>query len=210
MKVERIVFAAALIAGASYVFADRFDTTTAAMIVWKGAGVALLALWCAMQARERDGWLIAAVMAFGAAGDILLETSGFMAGGAAFFAGHVVAIWLYLRNRREILTGSQKALAISVIVATPVITWLLTRSIDVAFYANGLGIMAAAAWISRFPRYRTGLGAMLFVASDLLIFARMGPLNASAIAGFAIWPLYFAGQVLIATGVVATLRPALR
>ena len=45
------------------------------------------------------------------------------------------------------------------------------------------------------------LGAVLFVVSDLLIFARLGPLAGSAIPPLAIWPLYFAGQVLIATGV---------
>jgi uncharacterized membrane protein YhhN len=34
--------------------------------------------------------------------------------------------------------------------------------------------MAAAAWSSRFPRYRVGAGAVLFVISDWLIFSRMG------------------------------------
>jgi uncharacterized membrane protein YhhN len=66
--------------------------------------------------------------------------------------------------------------------------------------------MAAAAWTSSFPRYRVGLGAVLFVASDLLIFARMGPLAASALPGLLVWPLYYFGQVLIATGVVGELR----
>ncbi len=206
MKAERIVLIAALIAGVSYVFADRFDTTTAAMIAWKGAGVALLALWCAMQARSADGWLIAAVMAFGAVGDVLLEAIGLGAGAAAFIIGHLVAIVLYLRNRREILSGSQRAMAIVVAIATPIITLSLVQGIGALFYAAGLGLMAAAAWLSRFPRYRTGLGAMFFIASDLLIFARLGPLAASAWAGFLIWPLYFAGQALIATGVVRTLN----
>jgi len=206
MKAERFILAAALIAGASYVFADRFDTTTSLMLLWKGAGVALLALWCAVMARETDGWLIAAVMAAGAAGDVLREAAGLSAGAAAFFVGHLVAIWLYLRNWRPVRSGSQKAVAIGLAIATPVIAWLLTRSIDVTFYASALGTMAAAAWASRFPRHRGGIGAVLFVASDLLIFARMGPLAGSAWTGFLIWPLYFAGQALIATGVVNTLR----
>ena len=47
---------------------------------------------------------------------------------------------------------------------------------------------------------------MMFVASDLLIFARMGPLAGSAVPGLLIWPLYYFGQFLICTGVIATLR----
>lgn len=208
MRHVRIIIATALIVGASYVFADRLDTTTLAMIAWKGAGVALLALWCAIQARSADGWMIAAVMAAGAAGDVLLEAMGLTAGALAFLAGHLIAIALYLRNRRAETSGSQKALALFVAAGTPAIAWLLTRDALVTLYALALGVMAATAWTSRFPRYRTGIGAMLFVASDLLIFARMGPLSASAWAGFAIWPLYFAGQALIAMGVVQTLAPS--
>ena len=41
-------------------------------------------------------------------------------------------------------------------------------------YTGGVAIMAATAWVSRFPRYRTGIGAMAFLASDLLIFAGGG------------------------------------
>ena len=51
-----------------------------------------------------------------------------------------------------------------------------------------------------------GFGAVLFVISDWLIFARMGPLGESALPGLLIWPAYFAGQFLIATGVIQTLR----
>ena len=76
----------------------------------------------------------------------------------------------------------------------------------VAVYALSLGGMAAAAWSSSFPRYRVGLGAVLFVASDLLIFAELGPLNTSSLPGLLIWPLYYVGQLLICTGVISALR----
>ena len=75
----------------------------------------------------------------------------------------------------------------------------------VGIYTAFVASMAAAAWISRFPRYRTGIGAMMFLASDLLIFATMGPLAGTAWAGFAVWALYFAGQFLIVLGVTRTL-----
>jgi len=65
--------------------------------------------------------------------------------------------------------------------------------------------MAAAAWTSRFPRFVVGLGAVLFVVSDLLIFARLGPLAGATWVGFGVWTLYFGGQLLICLGVSGTL-----
>ena len=66
--------------------------------------------------------------------------------------------------------------------------------------------MASTAWMSHFPRYRVGIGAVLFVVSDWLIFSRMGPFDLGVLPHYLIWPLYFAGQFMIATGVVQTLR----
>ncbi len=75
------------------------------------------------------------------------------------------------------------------------IAWLLTKDGPTLVYAALLAMMASSAWISSFPRYVVGLGAVLFVASDLLIFAQLGPLAESDWPGFLIWVLYFAGQV---------------
>ena len=204
----RLLLVAAIAAGVSYIGSWFLDLSPVASVVWKGAGVALLAVWCAMQARSRDGWLITAVMAFGALGDVLLETSGATAGGAAFAVGHVLAMLLYLRNWRPRLTFSQRLLAalvvpLSVFIATSLVPQ--KDMIPIAVYAFFVSGMAASAWTSRFPRYRTGIGAMMFLASDLLIFSRMGPLAGSSVPGLLIWPLYFGGQVLIAWGVTQTL-----
>jgi uncharacterized membrane protein YhhN len=205
-SLARLVLAAALVAGVSYLWITASGMDGALVTVWKGSGVALLALWCAMQARSLDGWLISAVMALCAAGDVLLETHGQIAGALAFLAGHVVAIGLYLRNRRDALTLSQKLLAALIPPVAVFKAWGLTGDPMAALYALFLGVMASTAWISRFPRYRTGIGALMFVASDLLIFARMGPFAGMAWVSFAIWGLYFGGQALIAIGVVRTLQ----
>jgi uncharacterized membrane protein YhhN len=204
----RAVFWAAIGAGTSYYFAHRLGVSGTAIVVWKGAGVAVLAVWCAMQARSLDGWLIAAVMAFGALGDVLLETAGLTLGAAAFMVGHSAAWWLFARHQRALLSSSQRALHWVLLVGTPLSSWLLARDSVVIVYATWLGLMAAYAWTSRFPRYRTGIGAVMFVASDLLIFARMGAMAESPLPGLLIWPLYFGGQVLIVWGVVRTLRTA--
>lgn len=204
-----LVLIAALLAGISYYLATRFMEPSVLLTVWKGAGVGLLAVWAAMQARSLDGALIALVMALGATGDVLLEVIGTVGGGMAFMAGHIIAITLYFRNRRLQTSFSQKLLAILLI---PIVIWLswsfpADRDIasGIAIYAAPLALMAALAWTSRFSRFTVGLGAMLFVISDLFIFARMGPLASSILPGLLIWPFYFTGQAMIAMGVVRTL-----
>jgi uncharacterized membrane protein YhhN len=202
-----------MLIGLSYPLVWSLGWPQAATIAWKGAGVGLLALMAASEARNPDGWLLAGTLAFGALGDVLFE-SRLTLSAIAFMVGHVVAIALYLRHRRERLSASQRALALLVIPASVLIAWLLPadRALapGAAVYALFVAAMAAAAWTSRFPRYVTGLGAMMFVASDLLIFARMGPFAGAAWASLAIWLLYYVGQLMIALGVrrVLTNNPA--
>jgi uncharacterized membrane protein YhhN len=203
-----LIFVAALIAGISYYWADGWLTDDWLLTAWKGKGVGLLALWAALRARNRDGWLMALVLALGATGDVLLDALGLIEGAVAFLAGHLVAIWLYLRHRRSGVAGNPM-IAGAIALLTAIIAFALPdargEAPGIALYALGLGAMAGAAWTSRFPRVTVGLGAMLFVLSDLLIFARMGPMAGSALPGLLIWPTYFAGQALIAWGVVRAL-----
>ena len=198
--VSRSILFAAIVAGASYLIAVATQMTGAPIIAWKGAGVGLLALYAALQAKTLDGWLVTGVMAFGAAGDVLLDSHGMTTGGAVFFVGHCVAIFLYGRNQRAARSASQTLLASVVVIATPLIAWLITASFEISFYAAIIGVMAVAAWTSRFSRYRVGIGAMLFLVSDLLIFARMGMFFGQLWVSIAIWTLYFSGQLLITLG----------
>lgn len=206
----RLIWWAALAAGISFTLAAWFGWTGPAVVAWKGAGVGLLALWAGMQARALDGWLIAAVLALGAVGDVLLDAVGLTLGAVFFLAGHLVAILLYARNRRERMAPSQRVLGWLLPPATVMLALACAvpagQGLPVGLYSVGLGSMAAFAWTSRFPRYRVGLGAVLFVVSDLLIFSRMGPLAGWNLPDLLVWPLYFAGQAMIAWGVVATLR----
>jgi YhhN family len=205
---------AALAIGASYMLPVAMDVSGPAIILWKGAGVGLLALWAAVNGRDRMGQMIALVLGFGALGDVLLETSGLIFGAFAFLFGHAIAIGLYNQNPRPALTGSQRLLSAVVTPLALAITWALLYGIAASnvslfagtlFYTLVVAVMAAMAWVSSFPRYRTGVGAMLFLISDLLIFARIGGAVPSNVASMLIWPLYFTGQALIAWGVVTTL-----
>ncbi len=204
----RLILIAAVITGISYLFVVATGLSGPLSVLWKGAGVGLLALFSMLQARGTDGWLIALVMAFGALGDVLLDAIGMTAGAVAFILGHVAAIALYLRNRRSVLTLSQKWLATIVLPLGVLIAVFSVPFEDrpmIGIYTAFVAAMAAAAWISRFPRYCTGIGAMMFLASDLLIFARLGPLEGAAWVGFGIWGLYFGGQSLIVLGVTQIL-----
>lgn len=201
----RLLLLAALVAGWSYYATHWTPVAPVIDVVWKGAGVGLLALWAAFSARSADGWLIAAALGLGALGDVLLETHGLTVGAIAFLAGHVVAATLYFRNRAGPVW---QAVVIAGAVAGTSYMLPADRAAapGIALYAAGLGAMFGTAAISRFPQTIVGLGAALFVFSDLLIFARLGPLAGSPLPGLLIWPTYFAGQALIAWGVVRSLR----
>lgn len=201
---------ASVAAGFVYPLLWTSGLSDTALIALKGMGVGLLALLAVTQARRRDGWLLAGVMGLGALGDVLLDIR-FEAGVVAFGVGHIVAIALYWRNRRSGPALSQRALAATLLLSGTVMPFFLIegddpRLIGLVGYSLLLSAMAAMAWLSRFPRYRTGLGALMFLASDALIAARMGALSDATWASYAIWLLYYVGQLLIFLGVSATLR----
>ncbi|KGB54270.1 YhhN-like protein [Sphingopyxis sp. LC81] len=204
----------ALAGGISFFVAAYLRLDGPVIWAWKTSGVGLLAVWAAANAREKNGWLIAAALGFGALGDYLLDAKGLETGAVAFVVGHVIAITLYLMNRRAQMTPSQRLLGWLTMPATLAIVWGMLSPAPgwwhAAVYSLFVAAMAAAAWTSRFPRYRTGIGAMLFLASDLFIFAGEGGVLSKDVTMWLVWPLYFAGQALIAWGVVSTLAKEAR
>jgi uncharacterized membrane protein YhhN len=204
------LFVAALVAGTSYMASWALPIPDWAAIAWKGMGVGLLATWASRQGASTDHKLLALVLTLGATADMVLELN-FVAGAAIFALGHVLAIALYLRNRRPGVGARDAGLAAAFIAGTCALAFALASpdwAPPVAVYTLFLASMAGAALASRFPLAATG--ALLFVASDLLIFARMGPLEGAGWADFAIWATYFAGQALIAWGVAAKLDSSRR
>lgn len=203
---------ASLVASIGYFFFRDNPVPGTYLMLWKGAGVGLLAMYAARRGKGADGWLITVALILAAGGDIVLELD-LLVGGVLFGLAHLVAIVLFLRNPRARKNASQIAAGIALFLGTPAIAammvwpdpqWGLATG-----YAAIVGAMAATAWISRFPRYRVGLGAVQFVASDLLIFARESGTVPEVVTWWLVWPLYYGGQFLIATGVVRTLRKGL-
>ena len=175
----------------------------------KGAATALLAVYAWLRHSSQDARLLAVMMLIAAAGDMVAEFDG-TAAHLLYFGYHVVALMLYLRHRRVMLTQSQKVAVVALLLVPSAILYFLNvdngGGVVTVAYGLALGGMAAGAWASSFPRYRVGAGAVLFVAADLLYFASTGPLMGSAIPQIFIWPLAYLGQLLVATGVMTTLR----
>jgi len=179
------------------------------LIPLKGVPCGLLALYAWLNGGSRDSRLLALMMAVAALADMVLEID-FGAGAMLFFLYHVLAISLYLKHPREHATATQKAAAVAMLLLTPLLAWLLPADRALAWptglYGLALGGMAACAWMSAFPRYRVGIGAALFLASDLLVIAGRGPLMGDSLPDNLVWPMYSVGQFLITVGVVHTLR----
>lgn len=175
-----------------------------AVILLKGGAVALLAIYALLRHPSADARILALALAFGAAGDMAIELWE-PDGGALFIGEHLLLIWLFLRHPRQAPTPSQRAASLALLIGTPVISYLLSGMLPVALYGIALGAMAASAWSSSFPRYRVGIGAVLFVVSDWLIFSDLGSPEPSDLRHILVWPVYYAAQFLVATGVIQTL-----
>lgn len=199
---------ASLAFGLTYPLSWHLALPDVAAIAWKMACVGLLVGYALRKHRTGEFLLVAGVMAMWSLGDGLLELD-MVWGAIAFAIGHVIAAILFLRHRRVHPAFSQTLLAGAVFILAPIIAYFLPTDralgLQAAVYTLFVAGMAALAWGSNFPRYRVGMGAMAFVASDLLIFAREGALAEAAWIDLAIWVLYYGGVLLIAVGVVTTM-----
>ena len=175
----------------------------------KGSACAFLALYAWMRHGSWEARRLALAMAVASVADMAVEFD-LKIGAAVFVVFHVLMITLFIRHTRGPLQGRDSLVFIALAVLPAVLGWSLAdggmMALATAVYGGALGIMAAAAWASTFPRWKVAAGAILFVISDLLIFAGLGPLSGSSIPEYFVWPLYYLGQFLITVGIVTTLR----
>ncbi len=193
-----------LLFGITFPLAAYLQVPGTFAIVWKAGALTFLVPYVLRRHHNGEFAMLGVILGLCAVGDVLVEIQMEL-GAAAFGAAHILAILLYSRHRRIKPVFSQTLLAMSLLLFTPVIGYSL-GGITTAGYAILLGAMAAMAWSSNFPRYRVGIGAVLFVLSDILLFAREGGQLPSVMAvQIAIWYSYYCGMVLIAIGIVQTL-----
>lgn len=167
---KRPFLLASIVAALAFFYLRSSTLPEGYLLPIKGAAAGFLALYCFARHSGPDAKLMG--WAFGAAGlaDMAVEIDYAIAGWI-FFLYHVLAMGVYLRNRREKLSGPQSWLVGLVLILTPIIAYFMPSDEAIRFntglYALVLGGMASAAWASNFPRYRVGAGAMLFQISAL-------------------------------------------
>lgn len=210
-RAEPALLALSLLMGVIYPFLDdRFGTI--ADVVMKGSCVSLLAIAALINRGAGFRWL-AAIMAAGAIGDMLLEIPGaFMAGAGSFALGHCLAIGFYGQNRQQpvpLTTRIAAGLLIGFGLAMPALVMPAGEPIGaLMLYSTLLCGMAAALILSRFARPWAGIGAMLFVISDTFLIMRLGGrlVGGAEVHGLIVWFTYYFGQALIFIGVSQKLR----
>ncbi len=196
--------------GLSYPLSNLINLPDILIIIWKMAAVGCLALYALRNHSHGSFLILASFLSVYALGDGFVEFD-ILWGGIAFAIGHIIAILFFLKYRRPSLSFSQKLLVFTLPIITPLIAYMITNTaeesgLDAAIYIALLAMMASAAWASSFPRYRTGLGTILFIISDLLLFLRFGLSPDIFWLNLMVWYSYYFGVFLMATGIVQTLR----
>ncbi len=184
------------------------------VVAWKGTFSACLALSVFSARNGQTGQLIATALAISAVADVLLVTVGLVASGVAFAAAHGFAIMAYARERDADVSTGRLIMALMIpVIAVALSIFALGNSganIGIGFFPIISGTMAAMAVISRFPLRLNGLGATIFVASDVLVFVDIGVLQNSGTFGWLTWACYAGGYILVARGAIVYQSSSLR
>ncbi|MCA3697944.1 lysoplasmalogenase family protein [Aquidulcibacter sp.] len=211
-QASKIVLTAAIIIGLTHTASWSADIGDPIRLTWRFASVGLLALYAMLNARNTDGWLLTAVMFISACSDILLVIVGQAVGAMTFIVADFFAIALYCRNLRPNLSWGWYAGVGAFVASISALSYLLPNNRDdailVAAFVVPLATMAALTFLTRFQPFLVGLGAMMVLGSDMLIFGRMGPLQGMSGLSETIWLCYFVGEVLVAFGVTRGLMAA--
>ncbi|MGQ5262960.1 lysoplasmalogenase [Micromonospora sp. ZYX-F-536] len=219
MPRSRVLLATFLAVTVANLLANATDNGVAELLT-KPLLMPLLAayLWRATAERgARPDRLVLAALAFSTGGDVALLGDGtgwFMAGMACFLAAHLCYLAAFTRHgaatalRRTPLVAVPLGYAVLTVVA---LTWMWAGLADdglavpVAGYALALAAMASTAATQG---WRVGLGAALFLGSDMVIAAGVAGMAQPPGAPVLVMASYAAGQALIVLGRAArTGRP---
>ena len=178
----------------------------------KATMAVLLAVYCITA--QLPLTVMAAGFALSALGDFFLDLRGekyFLPGLIAFFAAHV-AFAVYLFGHMvplSMFTPIEWGMSAALIACTIAFyIWLKPAlpkdmKIPVAAYSAVITVMGITALTTTLPSMLVPIGAMLFIASDVVLsverFKFKFPLDKKIN-----WALYASGQILLAIGVVVT------
>lgn len=210
----KIVLVVAILTGLGHTATWSVEMDEVLRLCWRFASVGTLALYALLTARDLNGWLLTAVMLISATSDVLLVIIGRDFGAMCFVVADFIAILLYYRNFRT-KVGVSSLLGVAFFVAAiAALSYILpanrSEAIIIAIFVVPLATMTAFSFLTHFPLKFVGLGTVMILASDLLIFGRMGPLNGLAGLTEAIWLCYFMGEVLVVVGVTSNFQTGQR
>jgi uncharacterized membrane protein YhhN len=181
-------------------------------LIVKTGSTALLALFAFLAGGP---WLLVAGLALSSAGDAFLamdkpgQDKWLKPGMAAFFLAHVAYValfWALPQADRSLLNLT--AQIVLVLSGVAFVRWLAPSlgpmRIPVFAYTAIILVMGAAALRLQPPFLLVTLGAVMFVASDMILSLQLftRPAGAAKRVGpsLAVWGFYFFGQALIAWG----------
>lgn len=215
MGLEEGILAASLALGAAYwiIWCYREKGLTGLLV--KAGSVTLLAIWAALMGGPL---LLVAALGLSAIGDAFLAGKAerwLLPGMAAFFLAHAAYVPLFWQLGDGV--GSNwpvKAAQIFLVAGGALfVRWLVPwvepkMRLPVIFYTGIILMMGAAAIALPPALWAVTLGALMFIASDvilsLLLFRKPQGQLSGVPASLAVWGLYFGGQALIAWGVLVS------
>ncbi|MCA8901405.1 MAG: lysoplasmalogenase [Hyphomonas sp.] len=183
----------------------------AAKVIVKTGSTALLAVFAYLAGGP---WLLVAALALSSLGDAFLALEGenwLKPGMAAFFLAHVAYIalfWNLPQSGRTLLNmGAQLGLVFGGVgFIRWLAPWLGAMRYPVFAYAAIILVMGAAALRLQPEHLLVTVGALMFVASDVILslqlFTRPAGEAPRLVPSILVWGLYFGGQALIAWGIV--------
>jgi len=186
------------------------DRPTWALALKVAAVLPLAAYVLPGRGRDATRWggaLVGAALVAHSAGDLLIEAGPFLAALAAFAAGHALYAVAFLpaRARWEAVGGGAKLrLGLLALAAGLLLPRLLASAPPelgpaIVGYALVLLAMAGLAQVARRGQPLLALGALAYVAADLLLAWHLFVTPLATARGL-VWPLYWGGQAAVALG----------
>lgn len=198
MNTRTAFFVFAAVVAMSHLANDWIELAQPRGLVWKASGIVLLGLY-ALWSRA---WLAGIALLLCAMGDVLLEIV-FVAGMAAFAAGHLVYIACFLEWGR-VLGANKRDYPVAgfvVVVSLGLLAWLMPGmgelTVPALIYQAIITVMVATAMAVKAPMLAR-LGAVIFMLSDTLI--AIGKFTDVGVPPGSVWITYAGAQIMIAWG----------
>lgn len=199
-NLPRAIYIAGSIVILSHLINDFAPAPNPWAIVWKAAGVVILALYCF----SRRAPVAGAAMLLCAAGDVFLEINGmFVYGMAAFGLGHVGYIACFAGWMRRLgVNRRDLPVAVGIIaISLGMLVWFFpdmgSLTVPGLAYQAIITTMVVTALLARAPM-TARLGAVVFMLSDSLI--ALGLYKHIGVPPGSVWITYAIAQMMIAWG----------